>query len=124
MFNISTSSTESLVTLVPEGRLDTINSKILESTLASLLDSEDYIIINFSRCTYLASSGIRLLNLAAKSLTSKGGGLFLSDLSPEVYMVLEMAGLISVLQIAKSEDVARKRIALMREDKIKSHELQ
>gem|GEM_PF-4246444 len=76
MFNISTSSTESLVTLVPEGRLDTINSKILESTLASLLDSEDYIIINFSRCTYLASSGIRLLILATKSLTSKGGGLF------------------------------------------------
>ncbi|NCB98285.1 MAG: anti-sigma factor antagonist, partial [Bacteroidia bacterium] len=124
MFNITTSSTESLVTLVPEGRLDTINSKNLESTLMSFLESQNYIIINFSKCTYLASSGIRLLIMATKSLTSKGGGLFLSDLSPEVYMVLEMAGLIPVLQIAKSEDVARKRIALMSEEKIKSHELQ
>ncbi len=124
MFNISTSSTESLVTLVPEGCLDTINSKSFESTLSPLLDNQDFVIINFSRCTYLASSGIRLLIMATKSLTTKGGGLFLSDLSPEVYMVLEMAGLISVLQIAKSEEVARKRISLMREEKIKSHELQ
>ncbi|MCK9628787.1 MAG: STAS domain-containing protein [Bacteroidales bacterium] len=124
MFNISTSSTESLVTLVPEGRLDTINSISLESVLCPILDNQDYIIINFSKCTYLASSGIRLLIMATKSLSSKGGGLFLSNLSPEVYMVLEMAGLISVLQIAKSEEIARKRISLIREEKIKSHELQ
>ncbi len=42
----------------------------------------------------------------------------MSNLSPEVYMVLEMAGLISVLQIAKSEEIARKRISLIREEKI------
>jgi len=122
MFNITTSNIDNLISLVPEGRLDTINSESFGAALHPLLESESYLIIDFSKCNYLASSGIRLLIAATKKLTAKGGVLFISSLVPEVFMVLEMAGLHSVLQIVKSEEIARKKILMLRNEMVRSFE--
>ena len=99
MFNISTSKEETVTYLSPEGRLDTLNSSIFNEKLQSLLSEEKFLIINFANCNYLASTGIRTLIAASKKLSSNGGRLVLSGLSPEVFQVLEMAGLHTLFQI-------------------------
>jgi anti-anti-sigma factor len=81
------------------GRLDSATSSDFDRGLSSLAEREKFIIIDFSNCTYLSSAGIRVLLVLEKKLLARGGGLFLSALSTEVYQVLEMAGLTQVFHI-------------------------
>jgi anti-anti-sigma factor len=99
MLNISITNDNAGTCIVPEGRLDTLNSSIFNEKMKILLETEDYLIIDFSKCNYLASSGIRSLITAAKKLGEKGGGLLLAGLLPEVFQVLEMAGLHTIFRL-------------------------
>jgi anti-anti-sigma factor len=111
MFNISTSKEGTVTCLSPEGRLDTLNSSIFNERLQLLLAEEKFLIIDFANCNYLASTGIRTLIAASKKLSSNGGRLVLSGLSPEVFQVLEMAGLHTLFQIYKDPKSARSELA-------------
>lgn len=114
MFTITSIQLESVTCIIPDGRLDTINNSLFQEELQSLIEKEDFLIIDFARCNYLASTGIRSLIATAKTLGAKGGGLMLAGLSTEVYQVLEMAGLNKVFHIFKDADIARAEIMRLR----------
>jgi anti-anti-sigma factor len=48
---------------------------------------------------FLASMGIRLLMLTAKSLASRGGKMVLLNPIPEVHSVLEISGIPAIIPI-------------------------
>ena len=110
MFHFSISNEGAICCLAPEGRLDTQNSSSFNEKLQELSDLEDYLIIDFTRCNYLSSTGIRTLISAAKKLGAKGGSLALSCLSKEVFQVLEMAGLHTVFHVFNDTGTAIEEI--------------
>jgi anti-anti-sigma factor len=110
MFTLSIQNEGTVISVIPEGRLDTLSSSIFSEKLQPLLDQENYLIIDFSNCNYLASSGIRSLMLAAKKLNARGGALMLSNLPPEVFQVIEMTGLQKVFPVFKNQADAREEI--------------
>jgi len=114
MFTISiiNEGVESCVIL--EGRFDTLNSNLFNEKIQGLLEEEDYLILDFTKCSYLASTGIRSLISAAKTLNKKGGALILAGLSPEVFQVLEMAGLHTVFHLFNDINAGREEICRLK----------
>lgn len=115
MFTISTTNENGITCVNPDGRIDTLNSVLFNKKLHELLENETFLIINFTNCHYLASSGIRSLIAAAKTLGSKGGELILASLSSEVFQVLEMAGLHALFKLAISTKAAVDEISLRKQ---------
>jgi len=93
MFEITLHTEQSILCIAPEGRLDTVNCTQFELAVRPHAEKESYLIFDLSKCNYLSSSGIRVILSAAKKLKSKGGALSIAGITPEVYQVLEMAGL-------------------------------
>jgi len=55
-----------------------------------LLEKEEYLVIDFTDCNYLSSTGIRSLLAAEKKPDKKGGALVPAGLSAEVFQILEI----------------------------------
>ena len=114
--------TEHPVTVViPKGRIDTITSADLDQSLRPLIVRESYLIMDLSQCTFLSSAGIRVFLISAKKLGAGGGGLFLCGLSPEVFQVLEMAGMIGIFRMFQTPEEAISEIERIRLLSIGSH---
>ncbi|HNW50454.1 MAG TPA: anti-sigma factor antagonist [Prolixibacteraceae bacterium] len=114
MFDISHRNLQSIPCIAPEGRLDTVNSTSFDQAVQPLTQKESFLIIDFSKCNYLSSTGIRVLLSAAKKLKSKGGMLFVAAVSPEVYQVFEMTGLHTIFRFSKTPEAAAEEIVQMK----------
>jgi anti-anti-sigma factor len=89
----------------PLGRIDALSSNDLEMALLEFPENDQAIVIDFSECPYLSSAGIRILLKTKKRLLSGRAELYLSGLAPEVYQVLETAGLHKMFRfVTKVED--------------------
>ncbi len=124
MFTVTIDRYESIPCVTPEGRLDTLTSELFQEKLQPVLDKEEFLIIDFSRCNYLSSSGIRILLTASKVLGSRGGRLALSSLPAEVFQVLEMAGLHTLLSIYKDAEKARFELLRLKQKASTNSEIQ
>lgn len=103
MFDVSVQYIQSVHCLHPIGRLETTQSKHFEDTIKKCLERETFLVINFSACPYLSSSGIRVLLNTSRELASAGGQLVLTGLSSEMLQVLQIAGLDSVFEICADD---------------------
>ena len=110
MIQISCHTEHSIVSVIPEGRLDTVNSTEFDRVVNPLAEKEKFLIIDLSRCDYLSSTGIRSFMKTKKKLMAKGGDLLLSGLSGEVFQIIEMAGLNHLFGIFHTVNEARKAI--------------
>ncbi len=124
MFNISIQHEGTVPCVIPEGRLDTLNSTVFNEKIQLLAEQEDYLIIDFKNCNYLASSGIRVLMVTAKKLNARGGSLMLASLPPEVFQVIEMTGLQKVFPVFKDPAAAIEEIRRLRKKASQSSEIQ
>ncbi len=114
MFTISFETIDPIICVVPDGRLDTINSGIFNEQIRLHLEKEQFLVIDFSRCNYLASSGIRSLMAADRQLRAKGGRLMLSGVSDGVFQILEISGLHQAFGHFPDKEAARQEIARLR----------
>jgi len=89
------------------GRLDTTTSKSFEERILATIDAgEKQIVIDFSQLDYISSSGLRVLILAAKRLSSVSGKIVLCCLKDYIMQVFEIAGFSSIFSIYNSQEEA------------------
>lgn len=82
------------------GRLDIIGTGQIETKLAGYCSEENTrVILDLSEVDFLASIGIRLLMLTAKSVRSREGKIVILNPIPEVQSVLEITGIPSIIPI-------------------------
>ena len=122
MIEINIQTEQSVTVVIPKGRIDTTTSSDLDQMLRPLIEKEKYLILDLSQCNFLSSAGIRILLVSAKKCLAGGGGLFLAGLLPEVFQVLEMAGLHQIFRIFKSTEEAQTEIERIRILSEGSHE--
>lgn len=99
----------------PVGRLDALSSNDFETALQTLLTGGNCLVVDLSQCTYLSSAGIRVLLKTKKNLVAKKGDVILCALLPEVFQVIEMAGLHRIFHIAENLDAAQHAIRAIQE---------
>lgn len=94
--------------LVLDGRLHMGTYKILENAFDKLLAQGDSykFVLDLSGVPFLSSAGMRALLAANKSAASKGGGLKLAALRPEIGSLLAMTGLNTMFEVYETVDEA------------------
>lgn len=110
MISIKYQSAQQIPVLVISGRFDAANCSEFDRALNPLLEEHRFFIIDFLKCNYLSSAGIRILLVSEKKLLSMGGGLFLCNLQSGIYQILEMAGLHKVFRLFESMQAAQDEI--------------
>jgi anti-anti-sigma factor len=82
------------------GRLDIIGTGEIEIKFAGYCAGQKVrVIVDLSGVDFLASIGIRLLVLTAKSVANRGGRMVLLNPDPNVHNVLDLAGIPSIIPI-------------------------
>ena len=76
------------------GKLDNIGISDIETKFTSCCAGDNVrVIVDLSETDFLASSGIRLLNLTVKSIFKRCGKMALINPNPEVQKILEATGI-------------------------------
>lgn len=89
------------------GRLDMMGTGEIETRFTDhCVGDKVRVIVDLSEVDFLASIGIRLLTVAAKSVAKHGGMMVLLDPNPNVRNVLEMAGIPEIIPIYTGLDSA------------------
>ncbi|MBR0464458.1 MAG: STAS domain-containing protein [Clostridia bacterium] len=86
------------LTLTVEGRLDTNTAPQLQAELEKEYNSTEKLILDFKDLAYISSAGLRVLLLAHKTMSQKGG-LKVRNVGDIVGEVFSVTGFADVLDI-------------------------
>ena len=82
------------------GKLDIIGMGEIETKFAGYCAGDKVcVVVDLSEVDFLASIGIRLLMLTAKSIATRGGKMVLLNPIPDVHSVLEITGILAIIPI-------------------------
>lgn len=93
------------------GRLDILGVGAIETRFAAHCAGENArVIVDLSAVEFLASIGIRLLTLNAKSVAGRGGRIVLLNPQPDIRDVLEITGISAIIPVFDGFEAARSMI--------------
>lgn len=96
---IITKTTEGTsLTLVLEGRLDTVTAPQLESELRSSIDGIDKLFLDFTSLEYISSAGLRIL-LSTQKIMNKQGSMVIKNVNEDVMDIFEITGFVDILTV-------------------------
>ena len=82
------------------GKLDIFGTGQIEHKFAGYCGGENArVLVDLTDVDFLASIGIRLLTLTAKSVMSRGGKMVLLNPNPDVHQVLDITGIPGIIPI-------------------------
>jgi anti-anti-sigma factor len=86
--------------LKPIGKLDIVGVGEIETKFAGYCAGEGVCaVVDLSEVDFLASIGIRLLTLTAKSVSGRGGKMVMTNPIPDVHQVLDVTGIPAIIPI-------------------------
>lgn len=87
-------------TLKLTGRLDSLGTGEIETEFyACCAGEKPLVVVDLAEVEFLASVGIRLFTLAARSIASRGGRMVLINPIPEVQNILEVADIPAIIPV-------------------------
>jgi anti-sigma B factor antagonist len=86
------------LTVMLEGRLDTVSAPDFDAVVKNELLGVDTFILDLKKLEYTSSAGLRVILIAQKTM-NKQGKLILKNVSEAVMEVFEMTGLSDLLTI-------------------------
>ena len=95
---ISTKKENGKLTIFVSGRLDTVSAPELEQAIKSNIDDAQELVLDLSEMSYTSSAGLRVL-LVAHKLMSQKGGMTVTGVNESVMEVLEITGFSDILDI-------------------------
>ncbi|MBR6531788.1 MAG: anti-sigma factor antagonist [Clostridia bacterium] len=100
-------STQQRVTAFLEGEIDhhTASALRMEIDDAVQRNKPKTLKLDFADVTFMDSSGIGLVMGRFRTVQPLGGKLVVSNLSPQVYKIMQLAGLEKIVTLSKREDV-------------------
>ena len=99
MFEVATDQYATIPCVRPRGRLDTVQSASFDQAVRDIATGQRSLVIDFSECSYLSSSGIRVLLRTSRELGLRGGKLAISGFSEDLLLVFQTAGLDKVFNL-------------------------
>lgn len=86
------------------GALDAGTSIELDSKLSPYFANPQTqrVVFNFSGLTFLSSSGLRIVMMALKAVTPRGGKVGIAGAQPQIMSIIKMAGIATLLEFKDS----------------------
>ena len=93
-------------TIIKTGaRIDTMNAAQFEQDIQpALADGGVEIIMDCSDLTYMASSGLRIIQKTMRTVMQHKGEFKMVNVNPEIYKVLAMTGFTKFMKVEKKVD--------------------
>jgi len=96
-----------VVVLALNGRLDAHTAPQAEAPLlAPIEQGAKQLLVDFSRVDYISSAGLRVLLVAARTISENDGKIVLCGLKPAIKSVFDIAGFSSIFPIFASQQEA------------------
>ena len=86
------------LTLVLEGRLDTMTAPQLESELRDSIEGIDKLFLDFASLEYISSAGLRIL-LSTQKIMNKQGSMVIRNVNENVMDIFDITGFVDILTI-------------------------
>ena len=90
--NVTETKTESGLTLMVEGKVDTVTAPALQQSILTAFQKSKDIVLDLKEVPYMSSAGLRALLIGAKTANSKGGSMKVTNVQDIVMKVFEMSG--------------------------------
>lgn len=100
MFTITKAVEGTHLTITLSGRLDTQTSPNLDAEVKNLAADITDLTFDMADLEYIASSGLRVLLVAAKKMADRGGTCIMINVPSLIMETFDMTGLSSVFTIA------------------------
>lgn len=95
--NVTKAMDGNKLTIAVEGRLDTNTAPELQKEITNIGDVDE-LIFDFSNLVYISSAGLRVLMIAQKAMSSKGG-VKIINASEDVKEIFDITGFSSILTV-------------------------
>ena len=82
----------------PEGRIDTVTAPQFAAEMEQALADAEELKLDFSELSYISSSGLRVVLMAAKTM-ARQGSMCIVNVSEEVYEILETTGFTGICDV-------------------------
>ena len=83
-----------------DGRLDTVNTPVLEEELKPCLDEEiRQVVMDFAGVDYISSSGLRMLLILEQEMESRGGKVQILHANEDIMSIFNMVGFVNVVHV-------------------------
>lgn len=89
----------SVLTVKPEGRLDTATSPVLEKELHQHLDGILDIVIDFEKVEYISSGGLRVLLAIEQTMEDRDGNMRLIHVNQYIMEIFDLVGFMDVVNV-------------------------
>jgi stage II sporulation protein AA (anti-sigma F factor antagonist) len=97
--------------LSPQGRLDSESSPDLAKQALDMIDKGSRrLLLDFKDLYYVSSAGLRAALAVAKRMSEVGGKVAIASVSPQVAEVMDVSGLVMILDVHTSAESARARL--------------
>ena len=97
--NITTEKSGDKLEVTLDGRLDATTAPSLDANLA--LDGVRELVLDFAKCHYISSAGIRSVLKAHQAMAKVQGKMVVTNVSPHVREVFDLTGLSDMITIGK-----------------------
>ena len=92
---------DSTLNVLPEGRLDTATSPVLEKEVREQLDGVQHIIMDFAHVEYISSGGLRALLTIEKLIEERDGDMRLFHVNENIMEIFELVGFTDVITVVQ-----------------------
>lgn len=101
-------ATEQRVTAFLEGEIDHHTASTLRMEIDDAIQTykPKVLKLDYADVTFMDSSGVGLVMGRVRTMSPFGGKIIVSNLSPQTYRVMQLAGLEKIAKISKREDVS------------------
>ncbi len=98
--------------LKPTGILDETEGNHLRQIIKQSVEQNvTWILIDFTKVTFMDSAGLGALVLMLKTVRSSNGRLFIMSINEQIKMLLELTNMLQVFEIVSSRDDIKEIIA-------------
>ena len=93
VLNLTTKKEGASLTVALDGELNTVSAPALKELLEKSLPETEALTLDFAKCDFVSSAGLRVLLNAYKSLKAKKGAMHFLNIGPSFSEVLNITGL-------------------------------
>ena len=97
--NITTEKNGTSLTVIPEGRMDTVTSPEVNARIRAEADGVTALILDLEHVEYVSSGGLRVILMWQQEMEERGGSMKVLHVNEYIKEVFDLTGFLDILTI-------------------------
>ena len=97
--NITTEKNGTSLTVIPEGRMDTVTSPEVNARIRDEADGVTALILDLEHVEYVSSGGLRVILMWQQEMEARGGSMKVLHVNEYIKEVFDLTGFLDILTI-------------------------